>query len=102
LGTKQKREIIESVEIVFAFAAHVADPGGKIWYGYHPAAQKGEIGHRCLVHLTNAAVTAWDHTERIMKMPQLITAFFINENYYNRILPMIIHSAESENKVINE
>ena len=79
LGAKQKREIIQGIQIVFAFAAHVADPGRKIRNGYHPAAQKGEIGHRCLMHLADAAVTAGDHAERIVNMPQLFTAFSIDE-----------------------
>ena len=98
LGTKQKRKIIQGIQIVFAFAAHVADPGREIRDCYHPAAQKGEIGHRCLVHLANTAVTAGDHAERIVKMPQLFTAFSINENYYNRILSVIIRAGIIESK----
>jgi hypothetical protein len=96
LGAKQKRKIIQRIQIVFAFAAHVAEPGGKIRDSDHPATQKGEIGHRCLVHLTNTAVTARDHAKRVMKMPQLIHALFFNENYYNRILSMIIRSVISK------
>jgi len=48
------------------------------------------------VHLTNTAVTARDHAKRVMKMPQLIHALFFNENYYNRILSMIIRSVISK------
>ena len=98
LRTEQKRKIIQGFQIVLAFAAHVADPGREIRDRYHPAAQKGEIGHRCLVHLADTAVTAGDHAERIVKMPQLFIALSIDKNYYNRILLVIIRTVIMESK----
>jgi len=89
LRAEQKRKIIQRLQVVLAFAAHVADPGRKIWNSDHASAQKGEISHRCLVHLANAAVTAGDHAERIDKVPQLFTAFSLSEIYYNLIIKRI-------------
>ena len=78
LRAEQQRQVIQRFQVVFAFAAHVADPGREIGHGDHALAQKGEIGHRCLAHLADAAVTAGDHAERFFKMPQLLLPFPFN------------------------
>lgn len=63
---EQHGQVIQSLHVIFAPSAHIANPGGEIGNGNHLVTQPGEISDVGFSHLPDIAIAARDHAERII------------------------------------
>ena len=75
---EHQRQVIQSLQVIFAPAAHIADPGGKIGHGNHLLAQPGEVGDVRFAHLADAAAGTRDHAQGVIVVFQIIKKFLID------------------------
>src|SRR3990170_4871773 len=59
VGAEQHGQPRDGFFVIFAFAAHIADPGWEMWHGDQFVAQPGKVRDQAGMHDAGGAFVAW-------------------------------------------